>query len=339
MRLGIVGATGLVGQNFLSLLEKNNSFSIEEIRLFSRRQKFCLFLNRKQKTKNLSSAGFKGLDICFFSAGEEVSRVWAPKAVQEGVIVIDNSSAFRKDPEKLLIVPEINSHLLSYKPQIISNPNCSTIQLVLALQALHRSFGLESVHVVSLQSISGAGKQALENLKQESLDILNGKTSYEQEKISSAFNCVPYIGPFDEKGFCKEEAKIMTESRKILNRPELQISAFTVRVPSLNSHSEVIRFSLKKSAQKEEVSSALSPYVQVSDIPPHARGASGKKEVFAGRIHKDSFGKNSWLMWLVADNLLKGASLNGLQIAEKLWQIKKPKKIHPTQATSQILHT
>ena len=323
MRLGIVGATGLVGQNFLSLLEKNNSFPIEEIRLFSRRQKSCFFLNQKQETKKLSSAGLKGLDICFFSAGEEVSRIWAPKAAQEGAIVIDNSSAFRKDPDKLLIVPEINAHLLTYKPQIISNPNCSTIELVVALQALHKSFGLESVHVVSLQSISGAGKQALEDLKRETLDILNGKISYEKEEISSAFNCVPYIGAFDEKGFCKEETKIMTESREILNLPDLQISAFTVRVPSLNSHSEVVRFSLNKSATREEIISALSSYVHVSDPPPHARGASGKKEVFAGRIHKDSFGKNSWLMWLVADNLLKGASLNGLQIAERLWKIKK----------------
>ena len=144
-----------------------------------------------------------------------------------------------------------------------------------------------------------------------------------RRKSSSAFNCVPYIGAFDEKGFCKEETKIMTESRKILNLPELQISAFTVRVPSLNSHSEVVRFSLNKSATREEIISALSSYVHVSDPPPHARGASGKKEVFAGRIHKDSFGKNSWLMWLVADNLLKGASLNGLQIAERLWKIKK----------------
>ena len=323
MRLGIVGATGLVGKNFLSLLEKECIFSIEEIRLFSRSEKFCSFLGKKHKTQSLNSTSFKGLDICFFSAGREISRVWAPKAVQDGVIVIDNSSAFRQDPNKLLIVPEINSHLLTYKPQIISNPNCSTIELVVALQALHESFGLQSVQVVSLQSISGAGKQALENLKKESQDILNGKQSYEQVEISSAFNCVPYIGPINEKGFCEEEEKMMTESKKILNLPELQISAFTVRVPSLNSHSEVVRFSLKKASTKEGMISALSSYVQVSNPPPHARGVSGKKEIFAGRIHEDNFGKNSWLMWLVADNLLKGASLNGLQIAERLWKIKE----------------
>ena len=323
MKLGIVGATGLVGQNFLRLLEKELSASIQELRLFSRSSKSCSFSGQKLQTQVLSNKGFKGLDICFFSAGEEVSRTWAPQAVQEGVIVIDNSSVFRSDPDKLLIVPEINAHLLEYKAQIISNPNCSTIQLVLALQALQKSFGLQSVQVVSLQSISGAGKQALENLKQESRDILDGKTSYEQEEIHSAFNCVPYIGSLGPDGFCKEEVKIMTESRKILNLPELSISAFTIRVPSLNSHSEVLRCSLKNNpSTKENLVSALSHYVQVLDPPPHARGASGKKEVFAGRVHKDSFGKNSWLMWLVADNLLKGASLNGLQIAKKLWKIK-----------------
>ena len=323
MKLGIVGATGLVGQSFLSLLEKKRSFSVQELKLFSRSQKFCSFLGQKIQTQVLSSDGFKGLDMCFFSAGEEVSRIWAPQAVQEAVTVIDNSSAFRSDPDKLLIVPEINAHLLTHKAQIISNPNCSTIQLVMALQALHKSFGLQSVQVVSLQSISGAGRQALEDLKQESRDILDKKKSYEQEEISQAFNCVPYIGSFNSGGFCKEELKIMEESKKILNLPDLKISAFTVRVPSLNSHSEVVRFSLKKNpSTQEEVASALSPYVQVLDPPPHARGASGKNGVFAGRIHKDSFGKNSWLMWLVADNLLKGASLNGLQIAEELWKKK-----------------
>ena len=324
MRLGIVGATGLVGQKFLSLLEeKDPDFSIDEIRLFSRKKQTCLFLGQRIQTEVLESSGFKNLDICFFSAGEEVSRFWGPKAVEQGIIVIDNSSAFRQDLDKLLIVPEINAHLLEYKPQIISNPNCSTIQLVVALQALHKSFGLQSVQVVSLQSISGAGKQALEELKQESSLILEGKKNYEQEDISSAFNCIPYIGSMDSEGFCTEERKIMMESKKILNLPELPISAFTIRVPCLNAHSEVVCFSLEKSVDtKEEVAFALSPYVTISRSFPHARKASGKKDIFVGRIHKNSFGKNSWLMWLVADNLLKGASLNGLQIAKALWKLK-----------------
>lgn len=323
MKLGVVGATGLVGQNFLNLLEKEPAGSIQELRLFSRKRKPCHFAGKNLQTQILNPESFKGLDFCFFSAGEEVSRTWAPQAVQQGTLVIDNSSAFRSDPDKLLIVPEVNAHLLTDQPQIISNPNCSTIQLVMALGALHKAFGLKSVQVISLQSISGAGRQALDDLKEESRDILEGKKPYKQKTASFAFNCIPYIGPVEDSGFCKEEIKIMRESRKILNLPELAISAFTVRVPSLNSHSEVVRCSLDKNpSSKEELISTLSPNVHVPADPPHARQASGKNEVFAGRIHKDSFGENSWLMWLVADNLLKGASLNGLQIAKALWSRK-----------------
>ena len=319
MRLGVVGATGLVGQNFLSLLEKEPASFVEELRVFSRSRKECLFKGRPMETKTLSPGVFKGLDVCFFSAGEDVSRKFAPQAVEEGAIVIDNSSAFRSDPDKLLIVPEINGSLLEFKPQIISNPNCSTIPLALALFSLDRSFGLKSAHVVTLQSISGAGRQALEDLKNQSLEILQGRKPYEQKELSYAFNCVPYIGESDESGFCREEQKIMRESKKILNRRDLPLSAFTVRVPCWNSHSEVARFTLEKQpSSKEDLHKALAPYIKLMDPPPHARQASGRGEVFAGRIHKDSFGENSWLMWLVADNLLKGASLNGLQIAKRL---------------------
>ena len=321
MKLGVVGATGLVGQNFLNLLEKEKSFPIEELRLFSNSPKFCSFLGKQIQTQPLSQKAFQDLDICFFSAGADVSLEWAPQAVDQGVIVIDNSSAFRSDSDKLLIVPEVNSHLLNYKPQIISNPNCSTIQLAVALQAIERSFALESVHVVSLQSISGAGAQALEGLKKDSLAILKGEKSYKQKEIDHAFNCVPFIGDFNSAGFCSEEVKIMTESKKILDLPDLKISAFTVRVPCLNSHSEAVRFSIKKSAGKEEILSALSSYVEVSELP-HARQADQEKEVFVGRVHEDPNMENSWWMWVVSDNLLKGASWNGLQIAQELVKIK-----------------
>ncbi|MBC6415708.1 MAG: aspartate-semialdehyde dehydrogenase [Bdellovibrionales bacterium] len=321
MNLGIVGATGLVGKTFLSLLEKEKTFPINELRLFSRSLSPCFVLGRNLSTQSLSPLAFEGLDICFFSAGEEVSRKWAPVAVEKGVIVIDNSSAFRLDSDKLLIVPEVNAHLLSRKAQIISNPNCSTIQLVVALQALEKSFGLQSVQVISLQSISGAGRQALESLKQESLDILQEKTSYKTEKISHAFNCIPSIGSLTKGSFCKEEMKIMSESKKILNRPDLKISAFTVRVPCLNSHSEVVRFSVKKTASLQELEDSLMKYVRVLSPYPHARQADQEKEVFVGRIHKDPCEKNSWWMWIVSDNLLKGASWNGLQIAQELAKI------------------
>lgn len=326
MKLGIVGATGLVGQNFLRLLEKEPASFVEDLQLFSRHSKECLFKGRPMKTKTLFPGVFKGLDVCFFSAGEEVSRRFAPQAVEEGAVVIDNSSAFRSDPDKLLVVPEINGSLLELRPQIISNPNCSTIPLVLALHSLEHSFGLKSVHVVTLQSISGAGRQALEDLKRESLEILQDQKPYEQKELSYAFNCVPYIGESDESGFCREEQKIMNESQKILNRPDLPVSAFTIRVPCWNSHSEVVRFSLEKQpSSKEDLHKALQPYIKVTDPPPHARQASGCGEVFAGRIHKDSIGENSWLMWLVTDNLLKGASLNGLDIAKHLDHLLSPK--------------
>ena len=322
MKLGLVGATGLVGQTFLKILEDHKSFPIEELRLFSRSSQNVSVRGKSLLTQTLSPEGFEGLDICFFSAGESVSLEWAPQAEQKGAIVIDNSSAFRMQPNKLLIVPEVNKHLLNTEPQIISNPNCSTIQLVVALKAIEESFGLKSVQVVSLQSISGAGNQALEDLKKESLDILKGEKNYKQEKISHAFNCVPFIGPLEKQGFCKEEVKIMQESQKILNLPDLKISAFTVRVPCFNSHSEVVRFSLPKSVSQEELEEALSKYVTVLNPPPHARQADQEKGVYVGRIHVDPSEKNSWWFWIVSDNLLKGASWNGFQIAEEIVKLK-----------------
>ena len=320
MKLGIVGATGLVGQKFLELLDNEPHSFVEELQLFSRRPKECHFKDQSLISESLKTNSFQDLDICFFSAGENVSRKYAPQAVREGVTVIDNSSAFRSDPDKLLIVPEINGHLLKKtQAQIISNPNCSTIPLTLALYALDKAFGLKSAHVVTLQSISGAGGTALEDLKRQSFEILRNPWKYEQKELSYAFNCVPYIGDTDESGFCREEQKIMSESRKILNRPDLPISAFTVRVPTLNSHCEVVRVSLEKQGlSTENLHEALAPYIKLTDPPPHPRGASRCNEVFAGRLHKDSIGKNSWLIWLVTDNLLKGASLNGLEIAKKL---------------------
>ena len=327
MKLGVVGATGLVGQNFLNILKPLKK-DITELRLYSRSKKTCTFEGQEIPTQVLEPSCFKGLDICFFSAGGDVSRQWAIQAEKEGAIVIDNSSAFRRDSDKLLVVPEVNGSLLNYKPQIIANPNCSTIQLVMGLYPLHKAFGLKEVRVVSLQSISGAGKKTLEKLKTDSKNILESKSPYEKEEMEAAFNCVPYIGPMLDSGFCEEEDKIIYESKKILGDPNLNISAFTVRVPSLNSHSEVVWFSLEKNPKSVgEIESVLSTCVQVQNSQdpekiPHGRQASGKGDVFAGRIHKDGISDNSWVMWLVADNLLKGASLNGLQIAQKLWTIK-----------------
>lgn len=325
MKLGIVGATGLVGQNFLKLLEAADT-AASELRLFSRRGKTVNFKGETLQTHPLKEGVFHGLDICFFSAGKEVSRKWARQAVSERAIVIDNSSAFRRDPEIPLIVPEVNGHLLTYKPQIIANPNCSAIQLVAAMNPIHKTFGLKTLRVVSLQSVSGAGKEALEKLKTESQDILSGAASYESENPSFAFNCIPYIGAVSEQGFAEEEEKIIFETKKIMDLPQLKVSAFTLRVPAFNSHGEVVWFSLDSSPSSEEELGAV--YKKRPEILwekrsfPHGRKASGKEEVFVGRIHKDLVSKNSWIMWVVADNLLKGAALNGWQIAKKLWKMK-----------------
>lgn len=325
MKLGIVGATGLVGQTFLKLLEASDA-AIGELRLFSRRGKPVNFKGETLQTHPLKEGAFHGLDICFFSAGKEVSQKWAGQAVSERAIVIDNSSAFRQDPKIPLVVPEVNGHLLTYKPQIIANPNCSAIQLVSAMNPIHKAFGLKTLRVVSLQAVSGAGKEALEKLKAESKDILNETLSYENEDPSFAFNCIPYIGTVSKQGFAEEEEKIIFETKKIMDLPQLKVAAFTLRVPAFNSHGEVVWFSLDSSPSSEEELGAV--YKKRPEILwekqsfPHGRKASGKEEVFVGRIHKDLVSKNSWIMWIVADNLLKGAALNGWQIAKKLWRVK-----------------
>ena len=328
MNLGIVGATGLVGQRFLKLLARLPA-SFEELRLFSRSKTALSFNKKSLHTQPLSSEGFKGLDICFFSAGANVSRQWAEEAVKQKVIVIDNSSAFREDSAIPLVVPEINGHLLKYKPQIIANPNCTTIQLVTALAPLQKAFQLKSVRLTSLQSISGAGKKALENLKKESRAILEGREKYEKDALSAAFNCVPYIGSINDRGFCEEEEKIMTESKKILELPNLKISAFTLRVPTLNSHGLAVWLTFHKPPTSlKELKKTLSGTSQIKiqeegKPPPHGRQASGRDPVFVGRIRRDPVEENGWILWIVADNLLKGASLNGLQIAEKLITLKR----------------
>ena len=328
MKLGIVGATGLVGQRFLKLLARL-PVSFEELRLFSRSKASLSFNKRSLHTQPLTPEGFKGLDICFFSAGADVSRQWAEEAVKQKVIVIDNSSAFRGEPAIPLVVPEINGHLLKYTPQIIANPNCTTIQLVTVLAPLQKAFQLKNIRVASLQAISGAGKKALESLKEESQAILSGRESYEKDDLSAAFNCMPYIGAINDRGFCEEEEKIMTESKKILELPDLKISAFTLRVPTLNSHGLAVWLSFHKPpASLQEFKKALSGMRQIKiqeegKSPPHGRQASGRDAVFVGRIRPDPVEDKGWIFWIVADNLLKGASLNGLQIAEKLLNLKK----------------
>ena len=328
MNIAIVGATGIVGQTFIKLLESKN-FPFKELKLFASPKN----TGKKNSIKgqdwfiqSLQPECFKNVDIAFFSAGEVISRKWADEAVKSGAFVIDNSSAFRMQTNIPLVVPEINAHLLkNKKPGIIANPNCSTIQLALVLQPFQRYFGLETVIVSSYQSLSGAGLEALNKLKQESITVLNKETHLLPAPAEQyAFNCIPQIGSIDENGFSKEENKLMNETKKILNLPELKISATAVRVPCFNGHGESVWITLKKPADNlESVMKILDDQVGVTvlqeEASPNQIFIDGKDEVYVGRIRAVPNTQNKeWIVWICADNLRKGAALNGLQIAEKL---------------------
>ncbi|MDE0119109.1 MAG: aspartate-semialdehyde dehydrogenase [Bdellovibrionales bacterium] len=361
MNIAIVGATGMVGQKFLQLIEERN-FPAKEIRPFASQKnegKKIFFRSQEWTLQTLKEGCFNNLDIVFFSSGEEISLKWAPKAAQAGALVIDNSSAFRMEKHIPLVVPEVNGEQLAKLKRgvgdIIANPNCSTIQLVLALNPLNSSFGLESVHVSSYQSLSGAGQKTLTLLKQESQAILDpkglisensGKVIPALDKInpkglisvslpsdvrSYAFNCIPQIGTINENGFSTEETKLMRETKKILNLPDLKISATAVRVPTFNGHGEAVIVTFKKPANKEEVIMALEKQENLTVLQgehiPHQRFVDEKDDVYVGRIRTvpESEGK-SWMMWIAADNLRKGAALNGLQIAEILTKLSEQKR-------------
>lgn len=336
VNIGIVGATGAVGEVFLRLLEERE-FPVGDLRLFASEQSEGLklkFRDNEYPISRLQESAFSGLDLVFFSSGDDISREWAPKAVAEGAMAIDNSAAFRMNPDFPLVVPEVNGDLIPRRdrPTIIANPNCSTIQLVVALAPLAKRFGIESVRVASYQSVSGAGRGGIEEL------FLSTRLSLEGEEIKEssvfpapiAFNCIPQIGGFDDDGFCSEELKIMNETRKILRLPDLHVSAFTVRVPTLNGHAEAAWVTLKKdNLEKSEIEETLraAPGLVLGGEPgegpeyPTQRTVSGRDSVYVGRVHRDKQDSRTWLMWIVADNLRKGAALNGIQIAERIFDI------------------
>lgn len=335
LSVGVVGATGMVGTEFIKILEERR-FPVEELRLFASQDSkgvTLAFRNQQIEVQTLSTGCFKGLDLVFFSSGDDISKEWAPKAVQDGAFAIDNSAAFRMHPEVVLCVPEVNSHLLpkSNKPSIIANPNCSTIQLVVALKPIRDAFGLEDVRVASYQSVSGAGKLGVDELRQNTLAVLNNQPSENKTfPHQIAFNNIPQIGGFDDAGFCSEENKIMNETRKILDEPNLKISAFTVRTPTLNGHSEAVWATFKKPTNRAELLSKFrsAAGLIIQDEPssssyPMSNTVSGKDPVYVGRIHQDPNEPRTWLMWVVADNIRKGAATNGLQIAEHIFDMRR----------------
>jgi len=329
LKVGVVGATGMVGQTFMKLLEERQ-FPIAELRPFASENslgKKIELQGQSWSCQVLKDGCFDGLDLVFFSSGDDISAEWAPKAVQAGAFAVDNSAAFRMDPNTVLVVPEVNGNIVNKdsKPQIIANPNCSTIQLVVALKPLLDKFGLEEVRVSTYQAVSGAGQGGYDELMEQTAHHTNDH----QPKTfphTILFNCIPQIGSFNDDGFCSEEVKIMKETRKILNQPQLKVSAFTVRIPALNAHSESVWVTLKKETTREQIVAAMEGFegIVLQDDPkksqyPLARDVSGKDPVYVGRIHRDPEDAKLWMMWVVSDNIRKGAALNGIQIAEKIF--------------------
>lgn len=326
LKVGLVGATGVVGETFINILEEYAQ-PIAELRPFASQNSLGLSIElagQQWPVQILKPNCFDGLDMVFFSSGDDISKEWAPEAVKAGAFAIDNSNAFRLNPEINLMVPEVNGDLLNTnsKPQIISNPNCSTIQLVVVLKPLLDKFGLEDVTVSTYQAVSGAGLPGYEELLNQTKNFQQADHEVKVFSKQILFNCIPQIGSFGDDGFSTEESKIMNESAKILSLPNLKISAFAVRIPALNSHSEAVWVTLKNEVTKDEVLSALgsSEGIAVLDQDfPTALEVSGEEPVFVGRIHQDRHNKKRWLMWVVSDNLKKGAALNGLQIAERIF--------------------
>ena len=322
-KLAIVGATGLVGRTALKVLEEKD-LPISEYEFFASKKSAgskVKFLGKEYVVKELDEHSFdSGFDFAIFSAGGDVSKKFAPIAASKGCIVVDNSSAFRMDDSVPLVVPEVNPEDIKNNHGIIANPNCSTIQAVVPLKPLDDKYKIKRVVYSTYQAVSGAGKNGVDDLK----NTLNG---LEPKKFphSIANNCLPHIDVFLENGYSKEELKMINETRKILHRPDLRVTATTVRVPVLNSHSESINVEFENDFDLNELKELLSnsPGIIVQDNPsaniyPLATNASGSDEVFVGRIRRDEsipFGIN---MWVVADNVRKGAASNAIQIVEKL---------------------
>lgn len=334
LNVGVVGATGMVGEVFMDILGKHK-FPLKSLRPFASDRsegKKVLCDKREWPVESLKSGCFDGLDLVFFSSGDDISKEWAPQAMASGAFAIDNSAAFRMDSRFPLVVPEVNAHCLpsSHDPTIIANPNCSTIQLVVVLNAL-KKFGLREVRVATYQAVSGAGKPGRDELISQTLEYAANKQVKSKPQAFAhtiAFNSIPHIGSFNSEGYCSEEVKIMNETRKILELPHLPVSAFTVRIPALNAHSEAVWVTLDEDVTEEQIHSSLEAGAGIRFMPqiepssyPTSLVASGTDPVWVGRVHKDNAIPRTWQMWIVADNILKGAALNGLQIAQKLFAL------------------
>jgi aspartate-semialdehyde dehydrogenase len=338
--VAVVGATGAVGTKMKEMLE-SSTLPIKGIKFLASKRsagKEITFKEEMYIIEELTSEAFLCTDIALFSAGGSISQEFVPEAAKRGCVVIDNTSAFRMDEGVPLVVPEVNPHHLNDHKGIIANPNCSTIQMMVALEPLRQAYGLNRIIVSTYQAVSGAGVSAINELKQQATDMLAGKEEIEanilpcsgdKKHYPLAFNALPQIDVFGEDGYTQEEWKMINETKKIMSDESMSVSATCVRVPVMSGHSESIYIELEKEDVKvSDIQEILktSPGIVLEDNPkeqlyPQPLTAVGKKEVFVGRIRRDLDVSTGFHMWVVSDNLLKGAAWNSVQIAEKLHEM------------------
>ncbi len=330
LNVAIAGATGAVGEEFIKILQERK-FPVADIRFLASERsegKKLEFSGESIKVEVLKEDSFEGIELALFSAGGARSKQFAPAAVKSGAVVVDNSSAFRMEPEVPLVVPEVNAHAISGHKGIIANPNCSTIQMVVALKPLHDYSRIERVIVSTYQSVSGTGKKAVHELESQVKNLMSMREiecSVYPHQI--AFNCLPHIDRFEDNGYTFEEIKMINETRKIMEDDDMAVTATTVRVPVFYAHSESVYIETEEKITADTARELLlnAPGVKVVDDPskneyPLAVEAAGKDEVFVGRIREDLFSSNALNLWVVSDNIRKGAALNAIQIAENLFE-------------------
>ena len=326
--VAVMGATGAVGNCFLRILEQRK-FPIKNIRFLASERsegKNLEFNGRSYPVEVLTHDSFKGVDIVLASAGASRSLEFLPSAVKAGAVCVDNSSAFRMERDVPLVVPEVNARRIKEHKGIIANPNCSTIQMVVALYPIHKAAGIKRIVVTTFQSVSGAGQKKVTELREQTKDFLDGKKIVPKEfHHQIAFNLIPQIDVFLDNLYTKEEMKMVNETRKIMEAPDVQVNATCVRVPVFFAHSESVNIETEKRISPDEVRKLLekAPGVKVIDDPkkgiyPMPIHGEGKDETFVGRIRQDESIKNGISMWIVSDNIRKGAALNAIQIAEML---------------------
>jgi aspartate-semialdehyde dehydrogenase len=330
-KIAILGATGAVGRTVLEVLE-GRKLPIAELRLLASERSAgqeLEFRGEPIRVERVTAEAFRGCQVAIFSAGAAAAREWAPRAAAEGCVVVDNSSAFRMERDVPLVVPEVNADALAGAAarRIVANPNCSTIQMVVALKPIMDAAGLERVVVATYQSVSGAGQKGIWQLERESSALMNGREPEPPQPVAHriAFNAVPHIGAFTDNGYTEEEMKLVNESRKILGQPGLKVSATAVRVPVFYCHSESVNVQTRKKLSAADARELLrkAPGVKVVDAPadkvyPMPMLGVNDDAVLVGRIREDLSQENGLELFVVSDNLRKGAATNAVQIAERL---------------------